>query len=327
MTNALETIQPQRTQRMGITPANLGEAMEMAKIMAQSSIVPKDYQGNPGNVLVAIQWGAEIGLPPLQAMQNIAVINGRPSIWGDAALAIVRSSGSLEYIRETQTATEATCTIKRVGEPEEVRTFSVEDSKRAGLSGKQGPWTQYPRRMMQMRARSWAIRDVFPDVLRGCHIAEEAQDMPERNMGDAKIVEDPSANRTESVKAKLAARTSKPADPPGPSLDAVLQAIADAQDLDSLKAVPAAKLASDDDKAKARKAYKARAAELKSETAKPEPEPLDLTPPTLVDSLIEAARTAENDDDRAEIMDAAKDLPESDRDRVAAAFNNGGNGS
>ena len=58
------------------------------------------------------------------------------------------------------------------------------DAKTAGLIGKQGPWTQYPKRMRQMRARAFALRDVFPDVLRGMPVAEELQDMPkERELG------------------------------------------------------------------------------------------------------------------------------------------------
>jgi len=55
----------------------------------------------------------------------------------------------------------------------------VEDAKRAGLWAKQGPWTAYPKRMMQMRARGFALRDAFPDVLKGMITAEEAQDYQE----------------------------------------------------------------------------------------------------------------------------------------------------
>ncbi len=199
-------IAPAKT--MGLMPHNIDEALRLADLLSRSSLVPRDYQGNPGNTLVAIQWGLELGLPPLQAMQNIAVINGRPAIWGDALLALVRGSGLLAAMTETVTGTEATCTVTRKGEAEASRTFSLEDAKRAGLAGKAGPWTQYPKRMLQMRARSWALRDVFPDVLRGIHIAEEARDLPqERGMGPAPVVDEtPTASRVEAVKAKLAAR-------------------------------------------------------------------------------------------------------------------------
>lgn len=161
-----------------LTPTNLQEAMQIAGILAESDIVPKDYQRKPGNIMVAMQWGAEIGLQPLQAMQNIAVINGRPSIWGDAMIALVRSSGLLEFIREeiSEDGQKATVTVKRKGEEEFTSTFTMEDAKKAGLSGKQGPWSQYPKRMLKLRARSYALRDVFPDVLKGMAIAEEEQD-------------------------------------------------------------------------------------------------------------------------------------------------------
>jgi hypothetical protein len=130
----------------------------------------------------------EIGLQPLQAMQNIAVINGRPSLWGDAVIALARSSPLCEYIIETQTDIMATCRVKRRGEPEQERTFSMADAQAAGLKGKAGPWSQYPKRMMQMRARGFAIRDVFPDVLKGLAVAEEQLDIPERHMGPADVV-------------------------------------------------------------------------------------------------------------------------------------------
>ena len=214
-----------------LAPTNMKEAMEFAGLLAKSDIVPKDYQGKPGNVLVAIQWGMEIGLQPMQAMQNIAVINGRPSIWGDAMIALVRACPAFEYITETQTDREATCVIKRKGEPEAVRTFSLEDAKRAGLTGKSGPWTQYPKRMMQMRARSWALRDVFPDVLKGMICAEEALDSGPRDVTPV--------TRTAAALERIKQSKQEPAPEPQPdntAMDACLDAIARCGDLDQLRA-------------------------------------------------------------------------------------------
>jgi len=169
-----------------LTPQSLDEAIRFAEVLSKSSIVPKDFSGNPGNILVAIQWGMELGLQPMQAMQNIAVINGRPSLWGDAVIGIVRGSPACEYIYETDDGETATCRVKRRGEDEQVRTFSMTDAKQAGLLSKSGPWTQYPKRMRQMRARAFALRDVFPDVLRGMPVAEEVMDIPrEKDMGAA----------------------------------------------------------------------------------------------------------------------------------------------
>lgn len=86
--------------------------------------------------------------------------------------------------------------MKRKGGVEQVRSFSMDDAIKAGLAGKQGPWSQYPKRMRQMRARAFALRDVFPEVLRGMPVAEELQDMAnaalppgERHMGETEVVQ------------------------------------------------------------------------------------------------------------------------------------------
>lgn len=175
MSNAL-------TLKTSLEPTTLQEAMKFSDILASSSMVPRDFQGKPGNVLVAIQWGREVGLGPLQALQNIAVINGRPSIWGDAAIALVRGHPDCLSVQEgvegEGEARQGWCEVARRGEQPQRRTFSVADAKRAGLWGKSGPWTQYPDRMLQLRARGFAIRDVFPDALRGVITREEAEDMP-----------------------------------------------------------------------------------------------------------------------------------------------------
>ena len=177
-------------QQFDLSPQTFEQALTFSNYLADSDMVPKDFKGKPGNCLVAIQWGMEIGLKPLQAMQNIAVINGRPSLWGDAVIALVRSSQLCEYIIEEDDGRTATCKVKRRGEPEQSRSFSMDDAKAAGLLGKQGPWTQYPKRMRQMRARAFAVRDVFPDVLKGLPVAEEVMDTPsERHMGQVERVE------------------------------------------------------------------------------------------------------------------------------------------
>lgn len=167
----------------GFAPATMDEAMKFSEMLARSSMVPRQYQGKPEDVLVACQWGREIGLAPMQALQNIAVINGKPSVYGDAAMALVQASSVCDGVEETiegegTSNPVAVCIANRKGRKPVVAKFSVEDAKRAGLWGKQGPWTAYPKRMLQMRARGFALRDAFPDVLKGLITAEEAQDYP-----------------------------------------------------------------------------------------------------------------------------------------------------
>lgn len=174
-------------------PRNLSEAFSFADMVLMSGMAPKSYleickDGTPQSaeraraaVVVALQFGMEVGFQPMQALQCIANINGNPSVWGDGALALVQSSGLMEWIREDnldaiKSNKNATCSVKRRGDPE-VRTvtFSYEDAEKAGII-KRGVWLTYPHRMCQARARAFALRDKFPDVLKGLKIAEEVMD-------------------------------------------------------------------------------------------------------------------------------------------------------
>jgi hypothetical protein len=174
------------TQRAGgLALASFDDAFRFATMVAKSEFAPRDFKGKPESCLLAIQHGSEIGLSPMQSLQSIAVVNGRPAVYGDTALAVCIGSPVCEYVRERVEGDGeqmvAICEAKRRGyaEPTVVR-FSVADAKKAGLWGKQGPWSQYSRRMLQMRARGFALRDTFPDILRGLVTAEEAQDYPQQ---------------------------------------------------------------------------------------------------------------------------------------------------
>lgn len=170
---------------MVLRPQSFDQLMIFANMAAKSSLVPRDYAGKPENIMLAVQMGSELGLAPMQALQNIAVINGRPAVWGDAMLALCKShplwGGALERIEGEGDNAAAACEVHRKGDNPVIARFSVEDAKRAGLWGKAGPWQSYPKRMLQMRARGFALRDAFPDALRGLISAEEAADTPTNN--------------------------------------------------------------------------------------------------------------------------------------------------
>ncbi len=159
--------------------------MHIAKAVHAARMAPRGMD-TPEQCMVAILHGLEVGLTPLAALQRIAVVNGRPTIWGDGAMALVRASGLAERITERFEGDRpdlrmAVCEVQRRGESEPViRTFSVEDAKRARLWGKAGPWTDYPGRMLQMRARAFALRDAFADVLGGLYLREEIEEEPRR---------------------------------------------------------------------------------------------------------------------------------------------------
>ena len=165
------------------------------KFMFENGVLPKSYldikvnekdkectqisEASLNRAMAVISYGKALGLTPEMSLTHCMNVNGHMSIYGDAINAIIYSSGLLkrktEYFdEETMTAV---CTIERKDiAGEETRTFSFEDAKIAGLWGK-GVWRQYPKRMAQMRARGFAYRDVFPDLLHGMITTEEAMDM------------------------------------------------------------------------------------------------------------------------------------------------------
>lgn len=165
-------------------PNSFQELILFSDRLARTNFVPKNYRGKPNDILCAIQMGAELGLSPMLSLQNIAVINDRPSIYGDAMLAICKASPLCESIEEyldgdqsqIDTLT-AICKVRRRGFKNEITgSFSWEDAKKAGLATKAGAWLSYPKRMLQMRARGFALRDAFPDLLNGLITREEAND-------------------------------------------------------------------------------------------------------------------------------------------------------
>jgi len=161
----------------GLVLRNLEDMYRFAQYVVASHLAPNSFQ-TPEQILIAIQSGAELGMAPMRSLQSFCVINGQARMWGDAALALVRQSGQLEYIKESIDGEKdgriAICETKRKEDPEPLVTkFSVKDAMQAGLWNKKGTWQQYPERMLKYRARSFNLRDNFPDVFGGATIAEE----------------------------------------------------------------------------------------------------------------------------------------------------------
>lgn len=175
-------------------PKTYGEAMALAEGLSKSELIPKHLRGKPADVFVCMMWGHSLGIPTVQAMQSIAVINGKPALYGDGLLAVVTSSGLLDDIREESYEEggklAAKCTVKRKGRASPfVSIFTQADAEKAGLWGKTGPWQSYPKRMLKMRARAFALRDAFPDVLSGMSSAEEQRDVIDAEPAEAETIE------------------------------------------------------------------------------------------------------------------------------------------
>jgi hypothetical protein len=165
---------------LSIVPQNLDEAVRLARgLSTAGTMVPEQFRNDEGATLAAILTGLDIGLKPTQALKSITVINGRSCVWGDALPALMQQAGhSLDVeILGDGDELRAVATLKR-GDTGQiiVREFSVADAKAAGLFEKKGPWQQYLKRMLSMRARTWACRDGAADTLMGLQVAEEVRD-------------------------------------------------------------------------------------------------------------------------------------------------------
>ena len=159
-------------QGMQLSPAAYDQLKEQARHIVRSKLAPKAVD-SPEKVLVIAMKGAEIGIPPMQALSHIHIIEGRPTMSAELMAALVHRAG--HKLRVTDTTAE-TCTVEgeRINDPGHPSrlTWTMEDAKRAGVSGK-GPWRSYPAAMLRARAISALCRYLFADVLAGVSYVPE----------------------------------------------------------------------------------------------------------------------------------------------------------
>lgn len=199
------------TDIVSYVPQGITEIKEFCSMVAKSNIVPKEYIGKPENVFVACIKGMDLGLKPLQALECIAVINGKTSLYGDAYLAIARGTGQLESYKEIVEGEgdkmKAIVTVKRRGEEPNTSEYSAADAKTANLWGKSGPWSLHPKRMLIMKARNYALRAAFADKFLGMEYSaeellevEESKKATPRDVTPQDIVADVVAHTKENKK-------------------------------------------------------------------------------------------------------------------------------
>lgn len=165
-----------------MAPESIEGAREFCNTLAKTDFVPKAFRGKPDSIMVVGMMGARLGVDVFTAMNGIADINGKPAIYGDLMLAICLNHPAfvdcVEVVEGTpfQDTFRAVCSAVRKGREPVVRSYSVQEAKEAGLWKKAGPWTTAPARMLQNRARAFALRDAFADALAGFHSREEMTD-------------------------------------------------------------------------------------------------------------------------------------------------------
>jgi hypothetical protein len=154
--------------------------------IAKSSIIPSAFRGKPADVFVALEWGQELGLQPMAALQNIYVVNGRPTLSSQSMAGLVKCRADYMGMELEASPVKAICTIKRKLQSGAIEThtgeFTIEKAKTADLTGKDN-WKQYPQQMLEARAVAFALRKAYPDILMGVYTKEEMEDAaPFRNI-------------------------------------------------------------------------------------------------------------------------------------------------
>lgn len=215
--NELATKQNDQLSAFDINPQNFKEAMEMCKFLSDCDFVPNAFKGKPANVFAAGCLSHSLGITLFQGIQNIGVVNGKATIYGDLGIALLKKAGckidglDVDDIRKINMAR---CTITRPNGHSVTRTYSLEDAKLAGLWGKQGPWTTNPYRQMAWRAFWFAARDLCADLLHGLSGREEVEDY--ENVVEAEEVEEiaPPKRLSQAQSAPAPESTPAPAEPP-----------------------------------------------------------------------------------------------------------------
>lgn len=175
---------------LGFEPATLDDAWRLAKLVVASGLAPKAVR-TPEAAIVMILTGRELGLTAMQSIRSIHVVEGKPLLSADLMLALCLRLPTCEMFSciETTDAV-ASFTAKRRGQPETRLSFSIEQARNAGLSGKDN-WKKYPAAMLRARAIAALARLVFPDAFVGVyeedeiprqqstHVETEARTVPE----------------------------------------------------------------------------------------------------------------------------------------------------
>lgn len=166
------------------TSDNFIMAMQMAKALAESTIVPDIYQKNPSNCLIAIEMAQRMGVSAMMVMQNLYPIQGRPS-WSSQFL-IARINNSHKFDMELQYEE----TKDKDGKPFSCTAWTTKDGRRVdgmtvdmqmakdeGWIAKNGSkWKTMPQLMLRYRAASFFSRLNCPEVAMGLYTKEEAED-------------------------------------------------------------------------------------------------------------------------------------------------------
>ncbi|MBV7522366.1 hypothetical protein [Ensifer sp. ENS12] len=196
---------------LAIVPQTFEETMRISRAVVASGLAPAALIGKlegddaAAAVAVAIMSGAELGLKPMVSLRSFTVINGKPALYGDGLINVVRMSGKVAYLRtgceDRNGKMVGFCEAKRLDTGEDKRVeFSQDDAVRAGLwpssptvrrkvweNNQQvwkdvpndTPWARFPQRMLAWRAAGYCLRELFGDALGGIRDEFEVREIDE----------------------------------------------------------------------------------------------------------------------------------------------------
>ena len=184
-----------------LVPLNIEQCKAVAEQIFKSGMYQpgtEDFtdERKKGMLVVAMMKAMSIGKDPSWALEFIYVINNKPTLFGDGPLTLANESGLIEYFEETpakegEDNPTATCILKRKDRDKIYKfSFTKKMAERAKLWGKPGPWTKYPDRMLQLRARARLLRDAVPEALGGFQVREEQDIESEKPPVDLDALED-----------------------------------------------------------------------------------------------------------------------------------------
>jgi hypothetical protein len=199
-------------------------AHRVAQVFAQSTLVPKHYQGNPGNCMIALNMAQRLGCDPLMAMQNLYVVHGTPAWSAQFLIATFNKCGRFSAIRYEFQGAEGTdswgcramATEQASGEKLTGPLVTIALAKKEGWHDKNGSkWQTMPEQMLRYRAAAWFVRAYAPEIAMGLHMAEEILDAKPNEFGSYEST-GPATITIETIKNE--AQEPAPAKPETPDL-------------------------------------------------------------------------------------------------------------
>jgi hypothetical protein len=186
------TTEVKPVEAVKVIEAGLGDsdgfalAQRVATALSKSTLIPKDYQNNLPNCLVALNMANRLGADPLMVMQNLYIVHGRPAWSSQFLIATANASGKFSPLRYRFTGTKGKddygCVCSAVcgttGEILESTEITIAMAKAEGWFDKSGSkWKTMPEQMLRYRSASFFVRAYAPELSLGIATDDEARDV------------------------------------------------------------------------------------------------------------------------------------------------------